>query len=325
VPSQEPPLKRIHPEDEVEATLSENVGPSIHEDFSPFIHQVGHPISMVCEFTPFYVSLRVKYSLLCNCLLHPSATTNMMTEEVMHQLGLKISRANTKGDFAKGIIDNLKVAFDSYPSAPFLINVVIIDDVNNFEIIFHKDLIKHLNGSIYKKQSKETIPHPEGGFFTIYNEPLVVSPVETSNEENDQLLCINSGLNDWFIQEGKLDMDTIEETEGIWSLEFDGSHSSSGSGARVVLIAPSGEVFYHSYRLEFCCTNNVAEYEALILRLNLVIDKGVTILEVKGDSDLIVLQVLMRFSTKNEKLKKYRDVAQTLSKSFRKVSIEVVP
>jgi ribonuclease HI len=120
-------------------------------------------------------------------------------------------------------------------------------------------------------------------------------------------------------------MDTVEETEGIWTLEFDGSHSSFGSGAGIVLTTPSGEVFYHSYRLEFCCTNNVAEYEVLILGLNLAIDKGVTILEVKGDSDLIVSQVLMRFATKNEKLKRYRDVAQALSKSFRKISIEAVP
>jgi ribonuclease HI len=249
----------------------------------------------------------------------------MMTEEVMYQLGLSLSQTNTGGDFAKGVINNLEVAFDSCPNAPFLINMVIIDAVNNLGIILHKDLVKHLNGSIHQQQSKATIPHPEGGFFTIYNEPLVGSPVETSNEPSDRLLCIDSGLNNWFIQERKLGMDTVEETEGIWTLEFDGSHSSSGSGTRVVLTAPSGEVFYHSYRLEFCCTNNVAEYEALILGLNLAIDKGVTILEIKGDSDLIVSQVLMRFATKNEKLKKYRDVAQTLSKSFKKVSIEVVP
>jgi ribonuclease HI len=204
-------------------------------------------------------------------------------------------------------------------------NVVVVNDINNFGIILHNDLIEHLNGSIHKEQSRAIIPHPEGGFFTIYNEPFVGSPVENPDEIDDQLLCINSGLNDWFIQEGKLDMDTVEETEGIWTLEFDGSHSSFGSGAGVVLTAPSGEVFYHSYRLEFRCTKNVVEYEALILGLNVMINKGVTILEVKGDSDLIVSQVLMRFSTKNETLKKYRDVAQTLSKSFRKISIEVVP
>jgi ribonuclease HI len=325
IPSQEPPLKRTHPEDEVEVVLPENVEQYPSEDFSLFIHQVGHPVSKVRELTPFYVTLQVKDSLLHNCLLHPSATTNMMTEEVMCQLGLTPSQTNTGDDFARGIINNLEVAFNSCPSAPFLINVVVINAVNNLGVILHKDLIEHLNGSIHEQQSKATIPHPEGGFFTIYNEPLVGSPVETSNEPSDQLLCINSGLNNWFIQEGKLDMDTVEETEGIWTLEFDGSHSSSGSGAGVVLTAPSGEVFYHSYRLEFRCTNNVAEYEALILGLNLAIDKGVTILEVKGDSDLIVSQVLMRFATKNEKLKKYRDVAQTLSKSFRKVSIEAVP
>jgi ribonuclease HI len=217
------------------------------------------------------------------------------------------------------------VAFDSYPSPPFLINVVIIDDVNNLGIILHRDLVEHLNGSIHKQQSKATIPHSEGGFFTIYNEPLVGSLVESSNKPSDQLLCIDNDLNNWFVQEGKLDVDTIEEIEGIWTLEFDGSHSSSGSGTGVVLTAPSGDVFYRSYRLEFQCTNNIAEYEALILGLNLALDKGVTILEVKGDSYLIVSQFFMRFATKNDKLKKYRDVAQTLSKSFKKVSIEAVP
>jgi hypothetical protein len=323
--SQEPPLKKIPPKDEIEIVLPENIEQNTSKEFSLFIHQVGHPFSKIGEFTPFYVTLQVKDSLLHNYLLHPSATTNMMTEEVMYQLGLSLSQTNTKGDFAKGIINNLEVSFNSCPDAPYLINVVVIDVVNNLGIILHKHLIEHLNGSIHKQQSKATIPNPEGGLFTIYDEPLIGSLVETSNEPSDQLLCINSGLNNWFVQEGKLVVDAIEETKGIWTSEFDGSHSSSRSGAGVVLTTPSGEVLYHSYRLEFRCTNNVVEYEALILGLNLAIDKGVTILEVKGDSDLIVSQVLMRFSTKNEKLKKYRDVAQTLSKSFRKVSIKVVP
>ena len=34
---------------------------------------------------------------------------------------------------------------------------------------------------------------------------------------------------------------------------------------------------------------------------------------------------MMRFSTKKEKLKKYRDMAQSLSKSFRIVSLESTP
>ena len=115
------------------------------------------------------------------------------------------------------------MAFDSCPSAPFFIDVVVVDAVSNLGIILHKGLIEHLDGSFHRQQSKATIPHPERGFFTIYNEPLVGSLIETSNEPSDQLLCIDNDLNNWFIQEGKLDMDAIEETEGIWTLEFDGS------------------------------------------------------------------------------------------------------
>jgi ribonuclease HI len=322
--SQEPPLKKTHPEDEVcDASKGLDLNPV--QDFSLFINQVGDPTPKNRDFKPFYVSLRVNDLLLHNCLLHPEAKANIMTEEVMQQLGLKISRINTKDNFVKGAIKDLEVAFDSCPDAPFRINVFVVGDVNKFGIIICDELIAHLGGSIHREQSEAVIPHPEGGHYTIHNEPFVGSPVEDPNEIDDQLLCINNSLSDWFIQEGKLNMDTVEETEGIWTLEFDGSRSSSGSGAGVVLTAPSGEVFYHSYRLEFSCTNNVAEYEALILGLNLAIDKGATILEVKGDSDLIVSQVLMRFATKNEKLKKYRDVAQNIAKTFKRISLEAVP
>jgi ribonuclease HI len=296
------------------------------QDFSLFINQIGDPIPKNHDFKPFYVSLRVNDLLLHNCLLHPEAKANIMTEEVMQQLGLKISRINTKDNFVKGAIENLEMVFDSCPDAPFRNNVFIVGEVNKFGIIICDELIAHLGGSIHREQSEDVIPHPEGGHYIIRSESFVGSPVEDPDEVDDQLLCINNNLSDWFIQEGKLDMDTVEESEGIWTLEFDDSLSGNGSGAGVVLTAPSGEeVFYRSYRLEFNCTNNVAEYEALILGLNLAIDKGATILEVKGDLDLIVSQVLMRFATKNERLKKYRDMAQNISKTFKKISLEAVP
>jgi hypothetical protein len=71
--------------------------------------------------------------------------------------------------------------------------------------------------------------------------------------------------------------------------------------------------------------DNIVEYEALIIGLNLAIDKGVTHLKVIGDSDLIVSQVFLDFATKNERLKRYRDFARSIAKSFEVVSIEAVP
>jgi ribonuclease HI len=321
---QEPPLKKNHPKGEY-CDTSEGLDLNPVQEFPLFINQVGDPNPENRDFKPFYVSLRINDLLLHNCLLHPGAKSNIMTEEVMQQLGLKISQINTKDDFVKGAIKYLEVSFDSCSDAPFRINVFVIDDINKFGIIICDEIIAHLSGSIHREQLESIIPHPEGGYYTIHGKPFVGSSIEDPNEIDDQLLCINSGLRDWFIQEGKLDMDTVEETKGIWTLEFDGSHLGLGAGARIVLTAPSGESFYRSYRLEFSCTNNVAEYEALILGLNLAIDKKATILEVKVDLDLVVSQVLMRFVAKNKKLKKYREVAQNIAKTFKRISLEVVP
>jgi len=52
-----------------------------------------------------------------------------------------------------------------------------------------------------------------------------------------------------------------------WTLLFDGSKCIHGVGAGIVLINPNGDVIPMSYRLSFDCTNNMEEYEALILGL----------------------------------------------------------
>jgi ribonuclease HI len=111
----------------------------------------------------------------------------------------------------------------------------------------------------------------------------------------------------------------------VGDLDFDGAHSSAGSGVRVVLISPDKEATLFSYRLEFDCTNNIAEYEALVLGLNLAIDMNIKSLHVRGDSNLIVSQVNMIFSAKNPRLKQYRDVVWDSIKKFDDFSIEAIP
>jgi hypothetical protein len=59
-----------------------------------------------------------------------------------------------------------------------------------------------------------------------------------------------------------------EIKEGSWGLNFDGAHSSTGSGAGIVLRSSDNETNLFSYKLEFDCTNNIVEYEALILGIN---------------------------------------------------------
>ena len=48
---------------------------------------------------------------------------------------------------------------------------------------------------------------------------------------------------------------------------FYGAYSREGTGAGVVFMSPAQETTSLSYKLEFEATNNVVEYEALILGL----------------------------------------------------------
>ena len=49
---------------------------------------------------------------------------------------------------------------------------------------------------------------------------------------------------------------------------FDGSMAKIGTGAGVYIISPLRDFKALSYKLTFECTNNVVEYEALLLGLH---------------------------------------------------------
>jgi hypothetical protein len=52
-----------------------------------------------------------------------------------------------------------------------------------------------------------------------------------------------------------------------WKLFFDGSTCREGQGIGVVLVSPKRAIFEQSVHLEYFCTNNQAEYEAILLGL----------------------------------------------------------
>jgi ribonuclease HI len=58
-----------------------------------------------------------------------------------------------------------------------------------------------------------------------------------------------------------------------------------------VLVSPRGAIFEISAHLEYFCTNNQAEYEALLLGLQILSSMGVKHVEAFGDSLLVVQQI----------------------------------
>ena len=91
-------------------------------------------------------------------------------------------------------------------------------------------------------------------------------------------------------------------------MSFDGAYSKAGKGAGIVITSPSNEKFNFAFRLEFDASNNVADYEALLLGLEIGKYVGINVLSIKGDLDLIISQVKGTFACKRERLKKYRNI-----------------
>jgi hypothetical protein len=102
---------------------------------------------------------------------------------------------------------------------------------------------------------------------------------------------------------------TDEPIEPLWSLDFDGVVSKEGSGAGVwVFNSKARYSESHSYKLNFQCTNNIAEYEALMLGLKLLKKLGAKRISVRGDSELIIKQIKGEYSAKHPRLRAYRNV-----------------
>ena len=77
----------------------------------------------------------------------------------------------------------------------------------------------------------------------------------------------------------------------IFGIFFYGSKTLEGSGAGCVLIKTKNNKHFLSCRLEFECTNNTTEYEALVQGLRKAIELKVSNLKVFGDSEIIVKQI----------------------------------
>jgi ribonuclease HI len=84
---------------------------------------------------------------------------------------------------------------------------------------------------------------------------------------------------------------------------FNGSSSREGSGSGILLISPSEEVITLSYKLEFETTNNISDYEAMLLGLRDDKDMAIDCVSFFGDSELIINQVRNICQDKKHRLK----------------------
>jgi len=85
---------------------------------------------------------------------------------------------------------------------------------------------------------------------------------------------------------------------------FDGSVMKTGAGAGLLFISPLGDHMRYVIHLHFPASNNMAEYEALS-GLRIAIELGVKRLDIRGDSQLVMDQVMKESNCHYPKMEAY--------------------
>jgi ribonuclease HI len=109
-----------------------------------------------------------------------------------------------------------------------------------------------------------------------------------------------------------------------WTVFCDGSWGTFSAGAAAVLVAPSKVKTCYAVKLDFSCTNNIAEYEALLLGLRKLRAMGIRRAILKTDSQVIG-HVDKSSKARDPKLERYLDTVRRLEASFEGFSVKNIP
>lgn len=114
--------------------------------------------------------------------------------------------------------------------------------------------------------------------------------------------------------------------EDFWEIYTDGAYCAEGSGASAIIRSPSGLKLKYSARLDFKgCTNNVAEYEALLLGLRKARCLGARRVILKTDSDLVRGHIGKDYKTRDPKMAKYLEAVRREEKHFLGFIVKAIP
>jgi ribonuclease HI len=105
----------------------------------------------------------------------------------------------------------------------------------------------------------------------------------------------------------------------------DGSWGTFDAGAAPILISPSKIRTFYAARLEFNCTNNIVEYEALLLGLRKLKAMGIRRAILKSDSQVITGHIDKSSKARDPKLEKYLDTIRRMEASFEGFSVKNIP
>jgi ribonuclease HI len=110
-----------------------------------------------------------------------------------------------------------------------------------------------------------------------------------------------------------------------WAMYFDGSVCGDGSSIGILLVSPRGATYSFSIRLPTPCTNNLTKYEAVHKGMELLLEAGAEVVEVFGDSKLVISQLKETYRCESGLLFPLWRQCQELMVQFRYINFYWIP
>lgn len=259
-----------------------------------------------------------------------------------------------KNVFAKMLYDDGLIEHDEYQIYNKWFDE-FIDDNKLTGIIYVKADPSVCNDrvKIRAREGEDSIPldylqkchqYHEDWLSTIENKLVIEANDHISNEETDTIRqkWINI-VDEWIIENNNIHLDkehddqnntnakyVIHETtfdkDSLHILRFDGAcrcNPSEEMGLGAFITYKDNVVHETSKKIVAKNgTNNVAEYESLILGMKLALDNNIRHLHVEGDSNLVINQMTGKFAVKSENLIDLYNTAKKLEKQFTTIGFQ---
>jgi ribonuclease HI len=269
--------------------------------------------------------------------MNSGASHNLMPKTIMDELGLEITKTyhdlysfDSMKVKCLGVIKDLVVTLFQLPMKSVVMDIVVVDVPPKFGMLLLRSWIKILGGNLQMDLTYATIPVFGEEHRRLYREAQLAYIIsDEANPTNHPIFALDTDLGSSILQltdapEPPLEIrkqsinfcEDSPPTTSVWKMFFDGASSKECVGVGVVFVSPTQETISLSYKLEFKTTNNVAEYEALVLGLRAAKDMGIEELSVFGDTELIIHQIKNIYQAKHPRLRTCRNEVWDLVDSF---------